>query len=82
MVALRSGNSSVSCSSGVFTSGQSSSHSMAIMEMVSSAKRTASVAPGRAMRRSTMRPTSISGEMMTSMGMWSDANRLLYCGSR
>ncbi|MNU04741.1 hypothetical protein D3C72_2492820 [compost metagenome] len=57
-------------------------HSIANMAIRSSAKRTTSVAPGNDMRRSTNRPTSTSGEMVTSIGTFSRENRLAYSGAR
>jgi hypothetical protein len=81
-VAFRSGNSSLSCFSGVSTTGQSSMHSIATIVMRSSAKRTTSVAPGNEMRRSTILPTSTSGEMVTSIGRFSRENRSEYSGAK
>ena len=80
--ACRSGNSSVSCDSGVSTTGQFSAHTMPTTTTSPLAKRTVSNAPGSASRRSTISPTSTSGEMITSIGRWLDANRSLQCGCR
>ncbi len=50
-------------------------HSMATIAILSSPKRTTSFAPGSAIRRRTISATSCSGEMMTSIGMFSRENR-------
>ncbi|MNL84815.1 hypothetical protein D3C87_2129100 [compost metagenome] len=57
-------------------------HSIATMVMWSSANRTMSVAPGKEMRRSTILPTSISGEMVTSIDMFCRLKRSAYSGLR
>ena len=72
----------MSCLSGVSTTGQSSSQETPTTVMAPSPKLAVSKAPGRLRRRSTISPTSISGEMMTSMGMFSRENRSCQWDSR
>ena len=82
MTILRSGNSWVSCLSGVLTRGQVSSQRTPSSFTLSSAREIISNAPGTSRRRVTARATSISGEMMMSMGMLSRENKFAQTGSR
>ena len=79
---LRSGNSEVSWRSGVCTMGQVSVQRTPITRTMSPAISIMSEAPGTLSRRRIARATSISGEMITSIGSWSRANRFAHSSRR
>ncbi len=81
-IRCRSGNSAVSCRIGVSRIGQSWLSRVPTTLTVSSTIGITSNEPGTWRRRRTARATSISGEMRTSIGMWSAVNRSAQTGCR
>ena len=80
IAALAFAEASADEGSGVLITGQSASQRTPISVISPSDRGMASKAPGISSRRMTARATSISGEMMASIGMWDRVNSSVQIG--